>query len=663
MFGAVSQTTMALVLLVLLIATVKYVNAKSPYPPLAPRLLLAKPEFYSLHFRKEPATHAFSLVHRQHFRDLRPSDIPRLPLTLILLSSLEHAAFGLSAQLVGTAIATAVAATSPIFVVYFLARFNMTDQEYRTGQRVRRHPLTTEHIVLSLVAAVGVLFMLLSQAEDNEATIESLISLRAPLGILLALGAGVLSTCGVVGSFMYGKALYYWHTEEDPTDKQLSQLRVEERGSHDLLLLLWLTILAATIVRLLAIPLQTALVLVSESGTLVLDRRALLGACLIGCAGATNIILVRFANLLAASPGINAVAYITPGLALVILMAAGIELPRLDLFGIGAALILATNVLIQLKPDQERDTEKFGIESRSGTRFGFTVLIISLWTFGTLIYLRDEVYPEHWLEWPIGEYWGLIALSATVFTLILSFRVSRLGDRTKEEDILMLSLFRDAERLEAIGLFGDSGGGFCKKLSDLDRAPAKKLLRAYNAVHADLREARRAELGRMHMESLVSLQKQLDSFAHSKQQGRDIVELIALMSFAFVTIGLGLLARQTPAGSIDAMAWNGFLSDVFVLFFVSTVAFLMMNLFDLRRERETALLVSVPEHDDEYGLFFRNKKKLTVDLVVAICISVVVAGLFVWLLYNKWLVSAGIEEPARLGWFGQSCEARAARGC
>ena len=116
----------------------------------------------------------------------------------------------------------------------------------------------------------------------------------------------------------------------------------------------------------------------------------------------------------------------SPVLALAVLVWLGVTLPRFDLFVIGAALIIAVNILLQLKPDKERDLSKFGKEALPGTRLGFVAFILSIWMFGTAVYLRDEIIPDGWLSWGANDYWGLIALSATVFALILGFRVARL---------------------------------------------------------------------------------------------------------------------------------------------------------------------------------------------------------------------------------------------
>ena len=234
----------------------------------------------------------------------------------------------------------------------------------------------------------------------------------------------------------------------------------------------------------------------------------------------------------------------------------------------------------------------------------------------------------------IGDYWGLVALSATVFALILGFRVARLSARIAKEDEMMLGLFRDCEHLARSGVLNDSIVG---TLSDLDTAQPSELLTAYNSARANIRDARQRPSGSNPL--LLSVEKQLDVVTHSKQQGRDIVELLSLVAFAAVTVGLGLFSRSVP---LDIGSWSGFLSEVFILLFVSTVAFLCVNLFDIRRERETPLLVPIEQHggerlDGDHGVFFRNRRNLSAQHTASVLISVAMAAVFCVLLYDKWL--------------------------
>lgn len=624
-FGATSYLVQTSSLILLLRVTRPYCSLAHP-----PRVhsisriqeLILKRQFYLLCFRKSQDGDDIRLVEAR-----MPLDFWRLPILLMMIGGCNIALLALASQFVETAIAAAIFETWPLFAVYGLVRFSEIDERYRlrTGRESKRHQ--GEHVILSIIATVGLLFMLLSQSHPEQ----SLVTSKALLGMALAVLSALLSGLTVVGSFIQGKALFYWISGEQ--GKPLP-IRIEDRSKQDIMLLTWLTVLSLTVALCISTPFQAVLGLVTHTGRAGLDMTSLFGSFLMGIIGATTVLLLRLANTLSANPGINAIFYFAPVFAMMILLISGIGLRRLDLFVIGASLTLAINILIQLKPDDERDPRRFGIESRPGTRVGFVVLILSLWTFGSFIYLRDELIPVHWLEWPAGEYWGLVGLSATVFALILGFRITRLTDRMNSEDRLIIDIFRDSERLIRLGLLD---ADFMDNLSLLDRAKPSKLLNSYNLLQGKIRLAQKSVLATDHTDLLVSIQKQIDAVTHSKQQGREVGELFSLVSFAFVTISLGLLARQTPLDANGASAWNGFLSEMFVLLFSATVAFLLMNLFDLRRERETALLVPVKEHDGLFGLFFRNRKPLTANVVSALIVSLFIAVLFTGLLYNKWL--------------------------
>ena len=87
---------------------------------------------------------------------------------------------------------------------------------------------------------------------------------------------------------------------------------------------------------------------------------------------------------------------------------------------------------------------------RAEVRFGFKALILALWGCGAFVYLRDDflhLLPfDGWL-WPRETYLGALGLSATVFILLLTFRVARLGPRTQDEDNRIFALHRSLELL------------------------------------------------------------------------------------------------------------------------------------------------------------------------------------------------------------------------
>ena len=558
----------------------------------------------------------------------------KTPLLWMVISTLEFGFFIWATKFVETGIAGIVWELWPVFVVYGLARFDGMYAQYhnQTSTSVTRdRNVPREHIVLVAFAVVGLIFMLGSQTADNISSPLDIFGLTALLGIVLALVSSVLGAVSFIGTYAYGKIMYS-RLKEQRTEA--SEEPVDETADNIDQQLLWLNVSSFVIGRVVALPMLLVTAVlggnISEmSNVAELSLYALLGAVLLGIARALGNILLRWGNLLSSEPAVNAISFFAPLFALLWLTMVGITLPRFDLFMVGAALILAVNILIQLNPDKERDTAPFEKSVRSGTRLGFTVFTLSIWSFGTFVYVRDDLLPGDRLLWNQEGYWGLIALSATVFALILGSRITRLSSRIAHEDEMMFEALAERKIL---------GSNTLKKSTDLDTAePA--LLQCYNKVRKNIRTAKERQRWPLPVDleverSLVSDAARLDKLAHSKQQGRDIVELLSLNAFAVVAIGLGLLARPVELGDSP---WSGFLSEVFILLFVSTVAFLCVNLFDLRRDRETPLVVSVEQFDGDHGVFSRYKRDLTVHRIMAVVISIAMSIVFCWLLYSKWL--------------------------
>ena len=385
-------------------------------------------------------------------------------------------------------------------------------------------------------------------------------------------------------------------------------LPVNKRSREHRRLLLWLTVMGIVVARLGALP--ATLILgrlffdaVGFSFGLSLTTLGLIGGIVLGVVSALSATLRRYGDISATGPGVHALAFLTPPLSLLLLWTLEIDLPRFDIFVIGAALIIASNILIQARPDQHRDLAEFGIEDTSGRgRLGFNSFILSIWTFGTIIYARDDIVSTSWLEWRSGEYWGLVALSATVFALILGFRIVRLASRIDQEDEITVRLFRDCEHLVRRKQLTPD---VIDSLRLLDMTRTRELIDAYTSLRAKVVKCIQGTSDSDDYKVLRDVEANLDILCHIKQQGRDIVELISLSAFALATISIGLFSR--PAGLIDSRAsWSGFVGESFALIFVSTVAFLWVNLFDMRRDRSIPTLVPISEYEGDYGVFFRR---------------------------------------------------------
>ena len=81
---------------------------------------------------------------------------------------------------------------------------------------------------------------------------------------------------------------------------------------------------------------------------------------------------------------------------------------------------------------------------------GVKALILALGICGAIVYLRDGVFSflgvDKW-QWAGSGYFESITLAATVFTLLLAFRVARLVSRTSEEDNRTFVIYRKLDLL------------------------------------------------------------------------------------------------------------------------------------------------------------------------------------------------------------------------
>lgn len=558
----------------------------------------------------------------------RPATWMRLPVLWALIASLPWALLIWATRFVETAVATTIFQLWPVVTVYGLARYNSYSDAWARRER-RSSGQTREHIVLSALAGIGIVFVMGGQAGiDPTAALGGLWSPGAIFGLMLSAAASTLLGLSLVTTIAYGNTIY---CRVFAGGRVLSG---EELKQHDVRPQLWCMMLAYAVPRLVSIPLGLIVGLL-VSGSLVLPGRSLLAVAALGSFQAIVITLLRLANLMKTGPGVNALMYVAPVLGLGWLAwFTDIELLRSDLFAQGAFLIFALNVIIQMHPDAERDYTRFSVEAPRGVRLGFTSFILSLWGFGALVYLRDEWMGDSALYWASNDYWTLVGLSATIFALILGFRLARLTSRIAHEDAITLELLRDCEQLINAGVVTPDT---VAALSKLDTAGNKELLGAYNDFRDIITGARRkAFISSSDSKTLISVEKKLDAIAHSKQLGRDVVELISLTGFAAITIAIGVLARPINPATVDE-AWSGWLVEMFTIVFVATIAFLCTNLFDIRRERESPLFVAVKERDDEYGVLMRYRRERAVGRNVAVLICLSMVALYGVLLHQKWL--------------------------
>ena len=96
--------------------------------------------------------------------------------------------------------------------------------------------------------------------------------------------------------------------------------------------------------------------------------------------------------------------------------------------------------------------------------------ILGLGICGAIVYMRDHIFQflgvPSW-DWNEGGYFGSVALSATIFALLLGFRVARMSSRTTDEDNRTFNIFPKADLLSRRGAITSD---LCSCILGIDKA-------------------------------------------------------------------------------------------------------------------------------------------------------------------------------------------------
>ena len=318
-------------------------------------------------------------------------------------------------------------------------------------------------------------------------------------------------------------------------------------------------------------------------------------------------IMWRHADVNTTKLGINAMRNMTPILSLVWLaLFSTINVPSPDLLVIGALAVFSTDILIDFQAEKQ---------------MGFKSLVLALWACGGIVYLRDRIAGD--FRWLTVEphYYGLLTLTATVFILILSFRRSRLAERTNNEAEVGLSLTSKLEDLVTKGVLPKD---VFEDLHTIDTtSQMEDLEHAYTSIRSKLLK----EAASAHISELI---RELNLLTYSKQQGRHYMELAVLYIFSLITVGITLTTRP------DAVAWSGFLIDMFAMLFSSAVVFMTFTIVDQGADRAFPIL-------DNRSLAVQFKhirsgaRSSTLQRRVAVGIAAAIATTYSGMLYLKWI--------------------------
>ena len=515
-----------------------------------------------------------------------------LPFALVAVNNFGYAMFALSARFIDISVTAILYEISPIFVILLTAWL------FRDEKRFNR--LNQATLGLTLLAFFGVGFVIASQT-GGFGNFDNLSLLPLAFGALLAVAAAILASFSAVG-LKWGVDL----SEEIPPDAR--------QDKSDSLIELFCVVVAGVIANCVAIPLSV-LAGLANGETLSGDIWAI-GLAAGVFANAAPTILWRMSNLLTTDLGVYAIGYLAPIFALAWLFAFSLVEARPDFLIIGAAGIIAANLLINFEAE---------------IRFGFKSLIIALWACGAVVYLRPVdgalFGVENW-EWAGTEYFAALALSATIFTLILSFRIARLVSRTAEEENRSFAIFRKLDSLVRRGAVSEEARQHILRIDASERKP-ESLKKAYDDAMRLISEAASELEDESDRERLGEVEAELNALVHSKQRGIVFGELFALYVFAGITVALALFSRPEISG------WTAFLVETLTALFSAVIVFLIFNALDLQRERFGAILKKA--NGGGYRVAFGDARSRVFEQRISVVVGLALSATYAGLLWNKWI--------------------------
>ena len=532
-----------------------------------------------------------------------------LPIILATIGHLEYTFFALSTQYIDIAVATVIFEIWPIILVWLsgriFARYNITSREV---------------YFLSIVGFIGIIFVVLSEFQGDlrvdERFSELLGTSQLGIGFILitvALLMAPLIAFGLRWGVDLGRNLGdQGDGREDSGDLEFFGIMVANLIGNGFALLLNLTMGALT-----GEQASTATVALFEFGGQVLTA-APIALAIVGGFIALTIggVAWRRANLVTHDLGVNTLFYMTPVIGLLWLfglsrtgLLSQVEVIRPEYLIIGTVAIVIANLLINFGADR---------------LLGFKALIIAVWACGAMVNLR----PQSWLWTGDTDYYTLLALSATVFTLIYAFRVARLSSRILDEDN---HGFRLVRQLEAMARRGVVDPDVCDDILAINEMDGPRMQDAYNSARRRMDTAILSAEPK-DAEKLVELEADLDSLTHSRQQGINFGELCAIAIFGGITILLALFALP------DGVGRTGFLIELFTMLFTPVIIFLTVSIWDLRLERIARIMrTRVIAGRRDYSVLFQDETKRHIEQGITVVVGLLMVGTYVGLLGYKWL--------------------------
>ncbi len=524
-----------------------------------------------------------------------PGDFIDWRIILTILGNCEYALFAWSIKFIDIAVTTILFQSWPIFFLLLSALVLRRDARVDPSGKG-----LLSLILLMGLGVIGFVFIIFSQTGEFGQFSEQGLS-HLVIGLVLAVGALTLSNLKAFG--------IEWARD---LGQQLSG-SLRGLGSDPAIFFVIISFLFSS----LGAAVVGLIVGFGRGETFDLDLLALAFAAGL-VVNTTAGLLWRKANMADDDISFNALGYAIPVLALLFLFAFDqADITRVDYLILGATAIIVANLLINFEAE---------------VRWSFEALILALGGCGTLVYFRVDVF--EWLgvsswTWTGDGYFGSVALSATVFTLLLAFRVARLVTRTSDEENRTFSILRKLDSLVRRDVIN---GDVRRCIMVIDESNEQATLREYylktreyiaSAVPGDDSDRQR----------LNETEAELDMLVRSKQVSPVLGEIFALLVFAGITIFLTMFTRP---GEPDG--WIRLLIDLFAMLVSSVIIFLMIYSIDLDRERDAHKLERVSESGSEiYLLLFPDTESRLFDQWLSVGVGAVIILVYAGLLAHKWL--------------------------
>ena len=490
------------------------------------------------------------------------------------LGTFSYALFALALKHVDIVVATMLRHTNPIFMILITAYLFRKSDRYRT--------ITPETLFLLSVGFIGVGFVIFSQDKYIDNVIFE-------VGAIFGIGAAILA------SLIQGLL---------PSHTLKWGAHMSEKVASDDTYQLFFTVVSLAVVRILGIGIAVILGLYFGENINNINIFPAMAFGLIGPGAAA--ILLRVANIKTENLAVNALSFTTPLFALFWLYTGSlVNVPHVDWLIIGVAAIISANLLLNFK-----------VEIRSA----YKALIIALWVCGTSVYLHTS--------FPLPDYIEIVGVIATLFILILAFRVDRLVRRTTEEESNEFFLFHQLSMLVKSGGINNDAPNQLREIgrhikpSEL-RNSYGTLKKYFMDAHNKLAKDDRALLG--------ELEARVDALTHSKQQGANFGELTALGFMGFIMVSALLLFKP-----VELTGWEGLFVETSSFLLATAIVFLFANIFDLQNDRTNAILAK-EDGNDFYSVAFDDAGDRGSERWISITVCIAITAAYIWLFLGKWI--------------------------